>query len=135
VADVPNPAGPEGRPGWHADGLELSRPSKRLVQLADSLPDWMGSVRFRLTALYSLVLFGLAAFMVAGLYALLATRLDDEKVYITREITVAERVPGGFTLTPTRCAPSTARWSSWPTPERWACCARTRSAPWWCCSW
>jgi signal transduction histidine kinase len=82
--------------------MALSRPSKRLVQLADSLPDWMGSVRFRLTALYSLVLFGLAAFMVAGLYALLATRLHDETVYVTREVTVAERVPGGFTLTPTQ---------------------------------
>jgi len=104
VADlgaVPNPAGPEGREPWRGDAIALSRPSKRLVQLADALPDWMGSVRFRLTALYSLVLFGLAAFMVAGLYALIATRLHDETVYVTRQVTVAERVPGGFTLTPT----------------------------------
>ncbi|MEZ5180208.1 MAG: HAMP domain-containing sensor histidine kinase, partial [Acidimicrobiales bacterium] len=66
------------------------------------LPDWMGSVRFRLTALYSLVLFGLAAFMVAGLYALIAMRLHDEKVYVTRQVTIAERVPGGIALTPTQ---------------------------------
>lgn len=99
---VPNPAGPEGREPWRGDAMTLSRPSKRLVQLADALPDWMGSVRFRLTALYSLVLFGLAAFMVAGLYALIATRLHDETVYVTRVVTVAERVPGGFTLTPTQ---------------------------------
>ncbi len=102
VAAVPNPAGPAGREPWRADDIALSRPSKRLVQLADALPDWMGSVRFRLTALYSLVLFGLAAFMVAGLYALIATRLHDETVYVTRQVTVAERVPGGFTLTPTQ---------------------------------
>ena len=101
LGGVPNPAGPEGREPWRGDAIALSRPSKRLVQLADALPDWMGSVRFRLTALYSLVLFGLAAFMVAGLYALIATRLHDETVYVTRQITVAERVPGGFTLTPT----------------------------------
>ena len=81
---VPNPAGPEGREPWRSDAIALSRPSRRLVQLADALPDWMGSVRFRLTALYSLVLFGLAAFMVAGLYALIAMRLHDEKVYVTQ---------------------------------------------------
>jgi len=99
---IPNPAGPEGRPDWRSDGIELSRPSKHLVRLVDALPDWMGSVRFRLTALYSLVLFGLAAFMVAGLYGVLATRLHEQKVYITREVTIAQRVPGGFTLTPTQ---------------------------------
>ncbi|QXC62628.1 HAMP domain-containing histidine kinase [Aquihabitans sp. G128] len=119
---VPNPAGPEGReppapppsPGartapeggpdgdWRQDDLPLSRPSRRLVQLADALPDWVGSVRFRLTALYSLVLFALAAFMVAGLYAVLASRLNDEKVYRTYQVTQLEPVPGGVVLTPTQ---------------------------------
>ncbi len=99
--EVPNPAGPAGRNDWRSDGLALSRPSKRMVQLADRLPDWAGSVRFRLTALYSLVLFGLAAFMVAGLYAVLASRLNEEKVYVNREVTQVEPIPGGFRLTPT----------------------------------
>ena len=99
---VPNPAGPEGRSDWRQDDLPLSRPSRRLVQLADALPDWVGSVRFRLTALYSLVLFALAAFMVAGLYAVLATRLNDEKVYRTYQVTRLEQVPGGVVLTPTQ---------------------------------
>lgn len=82
--------------------MPLSRPSRRLVQLADALPDWVGSIRFRLTALYSLVLFALAAFMVAGLYAILATRLGDEKVYRTYQVTRLEQVPGGVVLTPTQ---------------------------------
>lgn len=112
---VPNPAGPEGRndrrddgraddwraDDWRGDDMPLSRPSRRLVQLADALPDWVGSIRFRLTALYSLVLFGLAAFMVAGIYGLIATRLHDETVYVSREVTTVEQVPGGIRLTPT----------------------------------
>jgi signal transduction histidine kinase len=72
-----------------------------MVQLAGTLPDWLGSIRFRLTALYSLVLFGLAAFTVAGLYAVLAARLDEERVAATYEVTTVERTPGGITLTPT----------------------------------
>ncbi len=103
MADVgpPNPASPEGRGDWRNDDIALSRPSKRMVQLADALPDWAGSVRFRLTALYSLVLFGLAAFMVAGLYGVLASRLSDENVYRTYNVTRVEQVPGGIRLTPT----------------------------------
>ncbi|MCU1498823.1 MAG: Two-component sensor histidine kinase [Acidimicrobiales bacterium] len=114
---VPNPAGPEGRgpatppqgaasadpegTDWRHDGLPLSGPARRMVRLADAVPDWAGSVRFRMTALYSLVLFALAAFMVAGLYAVLATRLGDERVYRTYEVTRLQRVPGGVVLTPT----------------------------------
>jgi signal transduction histidine kinase len=98
---APNPAAPGGRVHHHTDGEPLGRSSRRMVQLADALPDWVGSVRFRLTALYSLVLFGLAAFMVAGLYAVLASRLDDERVYVNREVTTVQEVPGGFRLTPT----------------------------------
>ncbi len=101
----PNPAGPAGRSDrpsdWRSDDMALSAPSRRMVQFADALPDWLGSVRFRLTALYSLVLFGLAAFMVAGLYAVLANRLDEERVYRTYGVTTVERTPGGLVLTPT----------------------------------
>lgn len=73
----------------------------RLARLADALPDWLGSIRFRLTALYSLVLFALAAFMVAGLYAVLAARLNEQTIYTTRDVTLVEQVPGGVVLTPT----------------------------------
>jgi signal transduction histidine kinase len=67
----------------------------------DRLPDWFGSIRFRLTALYSLLLFGLAAFMVAGVYGVLAARLQEEDIYRTYQVTTVEEVPGGFVLTPT----------------------------------
>lgn len=99
---VPNPAA--DRPGaapTATDAEPLSRPARTALSLAERLPDWAGSVRFRLTALYSLVLFALAAFLVAGLYAILAARLSDERVYQTYQVTTVERVPGGVTLTPT----------------------------------
>lgn len=97
----PNPAAPpRHQPPVHDE--VLSRPARRMVQLADALPDWVGSIRFRLTAIYSLVLFGLAAFMVAGLYVLLAVRLDEQRVYRDYQVTRVEEVPGGFELTPTR---------------------------------
>ncbi|MCB0972342.1 MAG: HAMP domain-containing histidine kinase [Acidimicrobiales bacterium] len=101
---VPNPAAerPGDPSGPTAPSAEvLSRPARVAVALAERLPDWAGSVRFRLTALYSLVLFALAAFLVAGLYAVLAARLGDERVYQTYQVTTVERVPGGVTLTPT----------------------------------
>ena len=87
--------------GPSPDREPMSRPARRAVQLADWLPDWLGSIRFRLTALYSLLLFALAAFVVAGLYAVLATRLNDERFYRTYQVTRVEQVPGGFQLTPT----------------------------------
>ncbi|MEO6627581.1 MAG: HAMP domain-containing sensor histidine kinase [Aquihabitans sp.] len=79
----------------------MSGPSRLLVRVANALPDWVGSVRFRLTAIYSLVLFALAAFMVAGLYAVLATRLHEEHVYRSFRVTTVEEVQGGFEFTPT----------------------------------
>jgi signal transduction histidine kinase len=45
------------------------------------------SIRWRLTVLYSVVLFGLAALVVAGLYAALARSLDDEPVSRTINVT------------------------------------------------
>lgn len=97
---VPNPAADRSSTGVPSDE-PMSRPAKRAVQLASWLPDWLGSIRFRLTALYSLLLFGLAAFMVAGLYAVLATRLHDETFYRTYQVTRVQEVPGGVVLTPT----------------------------------
>jgi signal transduction histidine kinase len=98
---VPNPAAERGRERPVLDGVPLSRPAAGAVRLAAWLPDWLGSIRFRLTALYSLVLFGLAAFVVAGVYAVLASRLDQERVYRTYQITTVEPAPGGgVVLTP-----------------------------------
>lgn len=105
---VPNPARPAGYRGVDDPGPgprpePLSRPSRHLVRLADRMPDWAGSIRFRLTVLYSLFLFGLAAFVIAGVYAVLSARLNDESQLLSRthEITVVRQVPGGVELTPT----------------------------------
>jgi signal transduction histidine kinase len=54
--------------------------SVRGTRAAESLPPWLGSIRFRLTALYSLFLFGLAAIVVGGIYLALAKRLEDQPV-------------------------------------------------------
>lgn len=105
---VPNPADPAASSSVRApfdpgvDDEPHGRVALGMVRAVDRLPDWMGSIRFRLTALYSLVLFGLAAFMVAGVYAVLASRLGDESKYVSRDVTVVREVPGGFELTPTQ---------------------------------
>jgi signal transduction histidine kinase len=48
--------------------------------LADRLPSWMGSIRFRLTAIYSLLLFGLCSALIGIVYVGLAHELDREPV-------------------------------------------------------
>ena len=55
----------------------------RSTRVAGGMPSWMGSIRFRLTVIYSTVLFGLAALVVGGIYLGLARTLDDEEVYRT----------------------------------------------------
>ncbi len=40
----------------------------RLQRFGDRLPPWIGSIRFRLTVIYSFLLFGLAALVLAGIY-------------------------------------------------------------------
>ena len=66
------------------------------------LPDWAGSIRFRLTALYSLFLFGLAALVVGGIYLGLDWRLHQRRGVVSRQFLVvrAEAVPGGVILRP-----------------------------------
>ena len=81
---------------------EMSTTARAAVRLVDALPAWLGSVRFRLTAIYSLVLFGLTAFTVAGVYGVLASRLGDEYLYRSYQVTRVEPVPGGVILTPTQ---------------------------------
>ena len=66
--------------------------------LADRLPAWMGSIRFRLTMIYSLLLFGLAAMVVAGMYAVLARRLSDEPVSRTYVVEEPIVTPQGIAL-------------------------------------
>jgi signal transduction histidine kinase len=65
---------------------------------AERLPAWMGSIRFRLMAIYSLLLFGLATMVIGGMYVVLARRLDDEPV--SRTFVVQEPVvtPQGIAL-------------------------------------
>jgi len=72
---VPDPT-PRTAEGGGSTSARMTTP--RIERMALRLPDWMGSIRFRLTALYSLVLFGLAATLVAGIYLALAARLDDD---------------------------------------------------------
>ena len=47
----------------------------------------MGSIRVRLTLLYSVLLFGLAALVVAGVYVALSRDLDDEPISQTINVT------------------------------------------------
>ena len=61
-------------------GTSSRMTTPRIEQVALRLPDWMGSIRFRLTVMYSLVLFGLAAVVVGGIYVAIAARLDDDSM-------------------------------------------------------
>jgi signal transduction histidine kinase len=49
-------------------------------RLVERLPAWMGSIRVRLTVLYSIVLFGLAALVVFGIYTGVSRSLDSQSV-------------------------------------------------------
>jgi len=75
---VPNPAAPSGRGRLDAPPPPGELP--RRARVAGRLPDWMGSIRFRLTAIYSLVLFGVASLVVLGIYLWLANRLNNQEV-------------------------------------------------------
>jgi signal transduction histidine kinase len=59
---------------------EVDASGARGRKFVERLPKWMGSIRFRLTVLYSVVLFGLAAIVVGGIYWGLSTSLDNEPV-------------------------------------------------------
>lgn len=52
---------------------------RRAARSADELPSWTSSIRFRLTAIYSLLLFGLAAMVVGGIYFGLSRELHAEQ--------------------------------------------------------
>jgi hypothetical protein len=64
-------------------------PSSRfaaLAALAGRRPEWTRTVRFRLTVTYSLLLFGLAALVVGGIYLGLSRSLDAQPVAKTFEV-------------------------------------------------
>lgn len=68
-------------------------------RLARALPDWAGSIRFRLTALYSLFLFSLAALVIGGIYIGLDHRLHQQGAVSRQFVVVREEpVPGGVIL-------------------------------------
>jgi signal transduction histidine kinase len=79
----PNAQGPSNAPG-PSNGQVLST-GRRLLPI-------VGSIRFRLTVVYSLLLFGLASLVVAGIYVGVEQRIDDrplspedvELIYIPR---------------------------------------------------
>ncbi len=52
----------------------------RGVRFADKLPSWLGSIRFRLTVVYSTLVFGLAGLVVAALYIGLNHALQNQRI-------------------------------------------------------
>ena len=52
-----------------AKELPVRRPMSVGINTDRFLPSWVGSIRFRLALLYSILLFGLAAIVIGGLYA------------------------------------------------------------------
>jgi len=70
----------------------------KVRHLADRLPSWMGSIRVRLTLIYSLLLFGLCSALVGILYVGLARELDREPVSQSYVINVPVVTPQGIAL-------------------------------------
>ncbi len=66
--------------GNHTTAEVHTRLHSRGQRVAERLPSWMGSIRFRLTVVYSTVVFGLAAFVVAGIYVGLRYSLEHQTV-------------------------------------------------------
>lgn len=64
------------------------------IRTAERMPNWLGSIRFRLTVTYSIVLFSLAAIVVSVIYMGEARSLSEEQLY--QHVTVVQPVEGGF---------------------------------------
>ena len=74
-------------PGSAAPKAEVhTRLHSRGQRFADRLPPWMGSIRFRLTVVYSTVVFGLAALVVSGIYLGLRYTLENQQVGTVYEL-------------------------------------------------
>ena len=95
------------------------------MRLAERLPAWMGSIRFRLTVVYSTVVFGLAALVVGGIYIGLAhAARQPDQVRRTGSCSTG----AGRLRSPTTRPSSSSRGR---TSGRWRRCGPTRSAPCW----
>jgi len=57
-----------------------TRLHSRSYRASSRLPAWMGSIRFRLTAIWSILVFGLAALVVGGIYLGLQHSLRNQKI-------------------------------------------------------
>lgn len=72
-----------------ADMSAAARPAvetrlhSRSVRSASRLPSWMGSIRFRLTVLWSTLVFGLAALVVGGIYLGIRHSLTTQRIGVT----------------------------------------------------
>ena len=60
-----------------------TRLHSRSYRASKRLPAWMGSIRFRLTAVWSVLVFGLAALVVGGIYLGLHNSLNNQKISAT----------------------------------------------------
>ena len=60
-----------------------TRLHSRSYRASKRLPAWMGSIRFRLTAGWSVLVFGLAALVVGGIYLGLHNSLNNQKISAT----------------------------------------------------
>ena len=60
-----------------------TRLHSRSYRASSRLPAWMGSIRFRLTAIWSILVFGLAALVVGGIYLGLKHSLTSQKISAT----------------------------------------------------
>lgn len=77
----------------------MSTADPRRILLPIRVPDWMGSVRFRLTVIYSTILFGLAALVVGVIYLGISSRLDDEPVHTDWSVQTLTPLPDGRVVT------------------------------------
>jgi signal transduction histidine kinase len=80
----------DNRPGGSSDGT-----SHRSRRAAELLPSRLGSIRVRLTVLYSVVMFGLSGFVLGGVYLAQSRSLDHEPISRDFNITRLQPVPGG----------------------------------------
>lgn len=66
-----------------------------MKSVAERLPSWLGSIRVRLTVLYSTVLFGLAGAVMGGIYWAVRRSLDDGTVTGTLRVRRLFTTPDG----------------------------------------
>lgn len=76
AVDAPAPAD-----GWRP--AVDTRLRSRSARTARRLPSWMGSIRFRLTILWSTLVFGLAALVVGGIYVGIRHSLTSQPIGVT----------------------------------------------------